>query len=222
MINKINFFIAPSIDHKCYVKYKHPKVNVINWSSIWSHFFYWSRRNGKHHWLPTEAVRFLQFACVDEGIDLHLNDNTTKIVLQADGKNIGYYIPKIGKYKITDYNGNTTEGDYSILYNLANPHNEYALYARRHRISTISRTDYKQGLKILLIADSMAMPWTLCLAPICSKLTYIDNREKNDLSKFNLEDYDKCFALMVNHPKSSIDNRFVLNTLTYFANKIKP
>ena len=226
MISKINFFIAPSIEHKLYVKYRHPNVNVIDWSSIWSHFFYWSQRNGKHHWLPTEAIRFLQFACVDEGIDLHLNENTNKIVLNADGKNIGYYIPKIGEYKITEYNGNITTGDSSILYNLKNPICEYALYPHRHCISTINRTDYSQGLKLLLIADSMALPWVLCLAPICSTLTYIDNRDYKNLSQFHLNDYDKCFGLMVNHQRYSVygpqyGNRFVPDAITYFANQIK-
>jgi len=220
MISKINFFIAPSIDHKCYVKYAHPNVNVINWTSIWSHFFYWSRRNGKHHWLPTEAIRFLQFACVDEHIDLRLNENTKNININADGKNIEYFVPKIGQYKMSEYNGHTTTGDATILYNLVNPPTEYHIYANSHCISTITRLDYPQGPKVLVIADSMAVPWILSLAPACSTLTYLDNRGSNDISRFKLHDYDKCFALMVNHPAGSVLNKFVLDTLTYFANQI--
>ena len=189
MVGNINFFIAPSIDHKSYVSYTHPNVNVIDWSSIWSHFFYWSKRNGKHHWLPNEAIRFLQYACVDEGI--------------------------------SDYNGNAIIGPARILYNIINPRNEYSLYTHCHSISTIRRTDNAYGHKILLIADSMAIPWVLCLAPICSELTYVDNRGYNNLSEIHLNEYDKCFGLMVNHPKASIRNHFMLDTITYFANRIK-
>ena len=58
MIDKIDFFIAPSIDHKTHVKYTHPNVRIIDWSSIYSHFFYWSTKCAHHHWLPSEAIRF--------------------------------------------------------------------------------------------------------------------------------------------------------------------
>lgn len=221
MISKINFFIAPSLDHKCYVKYAHPNVNVINWTSIWSHFFYWSEKSGKHHWLPSEAIRFLQFASVDEQIDLQLNANTKQITVNVDGKNIPYYVPTIGQYKVTDYNGDTITGDAPILYNPTPYRSEYHKYTYWHRTSNIIRTDYPSGLKILLIGDSMSIPWVLCLAPICSKLTYLDNRAKHNLSTFHLHEYDRCFALMVNNPKVSIQNRFVMDTLTYFANQIK-
>lgn len=221
MVSKINFFIAPSIDHKSHVSYTHPNVNVIDWSSIWSHFFYWSKRNGKHHWLPNEAIRFLKYACVDEEIDLNLSDNTKKIVLDADGKDIEYSVPTTGQYQISDYNGNAIIGTARILYNIINPRNEYSLYTHCHSISTIHRTDNANGPKILLIADSMAIPWVLCLAPICSELTYVDNRGYNNLSGIHLNEYDKCFGLMVNHQKASIRNHFMLDTITYFANRIK-
>ena len=222
MIDKIDFFIAPSIDHKTHVKYEHPNVKIIDWSSIYSHFFYWSTKCAHHHWLPSEAIRFLQFACIDEHLDLHLNENTTKIFLKADGRTICYFVPNVGKYTVTDYNGNTIEGDSTILYDIEHAASPYHLYVKSHRISTITRTDNPDGPKILMIADSMAIPWVLCLAPICSTITYIDNRFHLNLSKYNLHDYDKCIALMVNHHKiPPPSTAFVTDTVTYFANQIK-
>jgi len=215
---KLNLFITPSLDGKCHVKYAHRNVNVIDLSKKSCHFFEWSQKNGNHHWLPVDAIRFLEYACAYEHIDLQLNANTKKIVLNADGKNIEYFLPNVGQYTLTDCNGNVKSGDSSILYNTKTSATEYHIYTKCHSISTINRTDYTNGLKLLLIGDSMTLPWVLCLAPICSKLTYIDNRKHHDLSRFHLNDYDKCLAAIVNHPK--IPSPFVLNTLTYFANQI--
>lgn len=222
--NKINLYITPSHDKKCYVNYNHKNVNVINWSAMDCNFLNWVPKN-HHHWTPFDACnKFLLKIDYIEGIKTDYKHTTKMIDWQMSGKTLKYFIPTKGEYKITDYNGKVVRGNASILYNTKNPMSRYHLYSGSHFITTIERLDYTEGPKVLLIADSMAIPMVMILATACSKLTYIDNREHHDLSRFNIHDYDKCFAIMVNTispiTHEPMNHWFMYDTINYFANQL--
>ncbi len=221
---KINLYITPSIDKKCYVKYSHKNVNVIDWSAMDCHFLTWVPKN-HHHWTPFDACnKFLLKIDYIEGIKTDYKHTTKLIDWEMSGKKIKYFVPKSGRYKITDYNGHAICGDSRILYNTKTPMSRYHLYSGSHFITTIDRLDYPEGPKVLVIGDSMAIPMIMLLATACSKLTYIDNREHHDLSMFNIHDYDKCFAIMVNTispvTHEPMNHWFMYDTITYFANQL--
>jgi len=223
-MEKVNLYITPSKDKKRYVNYIHQNVNIIDWSSKDCEFLSWMPNN-QHHWLPYDAChKFLLKIDEIEGIHTDYKHTTKLIDRHVNGRYIKYFVPIYGKYTITYYNGNIQKGDSSILYNIRNPISNYHLYPGSHDITTIRRLDYPEGPKVLMIGDSMAIPMVMILATACSKLTYIDNRKHYDLSMFNIHDYDKCFAIMVNTISPAthkpMNHWFMYDTITYFANQL--
>lgn len=224
MNDKINLYITPSIDKKCYVKYTHPNVNVVDWSAAPCKFLTWVPKN-HHHWIPYDACnKFLLKIDAIEGIKTDFKHTIKHIDWNMNGRKVKYFIPIVGEYTITDYNGHSITGGPNILYNLKTPMSRYHLYSASHFISTIDRLDYSDGPKVLIIGDSMAIPMVMILATACSKLTYLDNRGNNDLTRFNIHDYDKCFAIMVNTiskiTHKPMNSGFMYDTITYFANQL--
>lgn len=217
--DKINFYLCPASDSRRHVSYKNNKVNIIDFTYEKCSFMTWSKRNGKHHWLPSEAVRFGKRIAMDLGLDFDIN-KCKCLNLNADGKMIKYYVPDDGEFEYHQYNGIVTTGDSSILY--GNPNRatktEYHYLNDTHCISTIVNKSIN-GPSLLVIGDSMAVPIVLAFASVCSKITYIDNRHQYDISMYNLHDYDKVFAIMVNNVGWSV-NKFVCKTLDYFVNQI--
>lgn len=220
----MNLYITPSKDKTCHVKYRHRNVNVVDWSSINCNFLNWVPQN-QHHWTPFDAChKFLLRIDEIEGIKTDYKHTIKSINWDMCGKTVKYFIPIAGNYKITNYDGNTISGDSRILYNTKNPITRYHLYYGSHTITTIERLDYSEGPKVLIIGDSMAIPMVMILATACSKLTYIDNREHRDLSRYNIHDYDKYFAIMVNSISKStnvtMNYWFMYDTISYFANQL--
>lgn len=223
-MRKINLYILPSINGTCYVTYKNSDINIINYSKEKCNFLDWcygeNLKDDKHHWYPSEAIRFMKKICKNENIPYDDNDT---IVLKRNfaGKDLDVYYPK-GTYSYSDFNGLKLEGDYRIFIEKYEKSMYESLFVGRWTCGTIINKKPKNDLKILLICDSMCHQIIPNLATACKMITWVDNRNNYDLSKINVKDYDKIFAVKVNglNSKSNEMNRHVLRTLNYFNEKI--
>jgi hypothetical protein len=178
---------------------------------------FWYKGN-EHHWTIPCAFKKLQEICKNENIILKTNNIELHKEIIASHCFETLRVISNDNFEYIDLEGNHFNGNSSILYGTDIPlhgftnglsgYSKYhSQYIGTHLVSSVYNHSCKNGIKILIIGDSMIAPMIPILANNSEKVTLIDNRNNYDLSSINKKEYNKFFIVSIN-TESDIINKF--------------